>query len=470
VYGQDSWTFKRMTVSYGLRWENWSTGVRLQGMAPGRFVGFRQFGPEDLPAWKTFSPRTGVAYDLFGNGKTALKVSANRYQQMGTTGLANTYNPIALQSQQLAWTDVNGDDIAQGERGCTYLTAGCEINFGQLPTTFGAVVPGCTLVANPGSTPCGNAQVDPDLKRTYTWNYNVGIQHELLPRLSVSVNWFHVDYYNLRLRKNVLQTPADYAPQDVVSPLDGSVIRIYNVSSAKRNQVQYLDTNAPDRKLWYNGFEVTFQARLPGGGSVFGGTTTEKTLAVMCDEPSNPNSLLYCDQRKSGIPFKTSFKLAGSYRLPYGLQLSGALQAMAGQPQGTAPLTGTTQNSATSTTPSGIGSRWLITPTTRYAANCSGPCTPNAIVDPGMTVASMSVPLVAPGTEFFDRLNQLDVTISRVIPVRNVRLEPEAALFNALNASSVSAVRSLNFGTASYEQPSTILQGRFLRLGVKMKW
>ena len=159
VYAQDSWTIKRLTLSLGLRWEDWSTGVRLQGMAPGRFVGPRQFGPEDLPAWKTLSPRTGVAYDVFGNGKTALKFSANRYQQMGTTGLANTYNPIALQSQQLAWTDVNKDDIAQGERGCVYLSAGCEINYGQLPITFGAVVPGCSMIATPGSIPCGNAQI-----------------------------------------------------------------------------------------------------------------------------------------------------------------------------------------------------------------------------------------------------------------------------------------------------------------------
>jgi outer membrane receptor protein involved in Fe transport len=471
IYGQDSWTIKHLTVHYGLRWEYWSAGVPLQGMQAGRFVGARQFGPEDLPAWKTFSPRTGIAYDLFGDGKTALKFSANRYQQMGTTALANSYNPIGLQSQQLAWTDLNGDDIAQGQRGCVYLIAGCEINFGQLPLTFGAVIPGCSMVATPGSIPCGNAQADPDLKRTSTWNYNVGIQHQLLPRLSVSANWFHVDYYNLRVRRNVLQTFADYTPQPVVSPLDGSVIAVYNVSAAKRQQVQYLDTNAPDRKLWYNGVEFTFTARLPRGGTLFGGTTTERILAVMCDEPSNPNNLLYCDQRKGGIPFKTSLKLSGSMPLPWwGLQVSASLQEMAGQPQGTAALSGTPQNSANGATPSGIGTRWLITPTTRYAANCMGPCTPGALVNPGMTVASMSVPLVPPGTEFFDRLHQLDFTVSKAISIGRMRWEPEASVFNTLNATSVSAVRSLNYGTSSYQQPATILQGRFLRLGAKVKW
>src|SRR5215831_2393138 len=136
---------------------------------------------------------------------------------------------------------------------------------------------------------------DRDAKRISTWNYNVGVQQQLLPRLSVSANWFHVDYYNLRVHNNVLQTPADYTAQNVVSPLDGGVITIYNVSSAKRQQVQYLDQSAPNRKLCYNGYEFTFSARLPGGGTIFGGSTTERTLAVMCDEPSNPNNLLYCD-------------------------------------------------------------------------------------------------------------------------------------------------------------------------------
>ena len=132
----------------------------------------------------------------------------------------------------------------------------------------------------------------------------MGVQQQLLPRLSVSANWFHVDYDNLRVRQNVLQTFADYTPQNVVSPLDGSVITIYNVSNAKRQQVQYLDKTAPDRQLSYNGYEFTFSARLPRGGTVFGGSTTERMLAVMCDEPSNPNNLLYCNQRKSGIPYQ----------------------------------------------------------------------------------------------------------------------------------------------------------------------
>jgi hypothetical protein len=472
IYAQDSWTFKRLTLNYGARYEDWATSVPLEANGNGRFVVARQFGPQNLPAYKSINPRFGAVYDLLGNSKTAVKFSANRYQQAGTYGLGAAYNPVALQSAKLTWTDLNHDDIAQGSPGCTFMTPGCEINFAQLPSNFGVAPAGCSMLATVGSIPCGNAQMDPNRNRIYTMNYNVGVQHELLPRVSVSANWYHVDYYNLGLRQNVLQTFADYTPQNVVSPLDGSVITIYNVSKAKVSQVQYLDTNAPNRKQWYNGYEFTFNARLPRGATLFGGVTTDRTLAVMCDEPSNPNNVLYCDQTKSGIPFRTMFKLAGSYTFPLGIQVSGSLQSLPGPPAGTAALTGTTVNSGNSAVPSGIAEAWLITPTTAYAANCPGPCTPGALVDPGMTVSSLSVPLAPPGVLSLDRINQLDLTVARwmVLPGRRVRIQPELSLFNALNVSAVYAYRSLNFLTPSYLQPSSVLQGRIVRAGLQVKW
>ena len=61
---------------------------------------------------------------MFGNGKTAIRAGFNKYMTAATTGFAQIYNPTALTTQSLAWTDLNGDDIAQGERGCVYQTAG----------------------------------------------------------------------------------------------------------------------------------------------------------------------------------------------------------------------------------------------------------------------------------------------------------------------------------------------------------
>src|SRR5262249_57644895 len=98
----------------------------------------------------------------------------------------------------------------------------------------------------------------------------------------------------------------------------GSTITYYNVSAAARSNVNYLDTNASsDRKMWFNGFEYNFNARLPRGMTLFGGGMSERTIAQVCDEQSNPNLLLYSDQTKSGIPFRTQFKIAAPIPPPY---------------------------------------------------------------------------------------------------------------------------------------------------------
>src|SRR5207244_8424179 len=94
-----------------------------------------------MPIWRTFSPRTAVVYDLFGNGKTALRFGFNRFEAAATTTIASLYKPAnaANVQQSAAWTDLNKDDIADGSPGCVYLTPGCEINFANVPKNFGTI-------------------------------------------------------------------------------------------------------------------------------------------------------------------------------------------------------------------------------------------------------------------------------------------------------------------------------------------
>ena len=94
----------------------------------------------------------------------------------------------------------------------------------------------------------------------------------------------------------------------------------------------------------------------------------------------------------------------------------------------------------------------------------------SVLVDPGMTVASLSVPLVAPNTEFGDRINQLDFNVTKTIKIGRISVQPKFDLFNALNVSPVYAVRGLNYGTTSYMQPSSILVGRVFQLGAILKF
>ena len=67
----------------------------------GRFENSVAYGDIFLPTWKDFSPRTSVVYDLFGNGKTAIRAGFNKYMTGATTGFAQIYNPTALTTQSL---------------------------------------------------------------------------------------------------------------------------------------------------------------------------------------------------------------------------------------------------------------------------------------------------------------------------------------------------------------------------------
>jgi len=133
--------------------------------------------------------------------------------------------------------------------------------------------------------------VDPDVKRIYTLNYNLASSNELLPRVSVSANWFHVDYYNLKSATTVLQTFSDYTPQQVISPLDGSAITIYNVSRAKLNR-SVLGHQRAEPEALVHGFEFGFNARLGRGATLFGGHRPTRRSSRRADETSNPNNLL----------------------------------------------------------------------------------------------------------------------------------------------------------------------------------
>jgi hypothetical protein len=457
LYAQDTWSLKRLTINGGLRWEYLNSEVSDQESPAGRFVAERRFAAIAMPVWKDLAPRFGAVYDLFGNAKTALKVGINRYNESRTTFFANIYNPLALTSRDLSWTDLNRDDIAQGALGCAYLSPGCEINFAQLPSNFGQ------RQLN---------RVDPNFKRTYNIETTAGVQHELVPRVSVSTNFYRRTFHRLRVTDNLLRTMNDYSPVSVFNPLTGQPFTIYNLSAAALPRVDNYDTNAGSgRRQVYTGVDFNVNARLPGGAMLFGGFVTERTMRNICDEPDDPNMLLYCDDADNGIPYRPQLKLSGTYPLRWGIQVSAALQSLAGRPTGGFTTTGNKiSGPGYGDTGSPVGTQWLLTPTTRYPANCPAPCPAGALVIPALTSSSLTVPLVAPGVEFLPRLNQLDLSFAKWFTVGQTRIQGQLDIFNALNKSTELSYRSTNATTASYLVPSSILQGRQVRLGVQMKW
>jgi hypothetical protein len=399
--------------------------------------------------------------------------------------MANLFNPSAFLSVTVAWTDLNKDDVAQGPYGCTYLTPGCEINWQAVPATFGQA----SLSA-----------VDPNLKRPYVDQYNVGITNEVLTGVSVTAEWFHNAQGQVMEQINILRpgtyangtvTNANYRPITVFSPVDGTPLTVYDPINATVGRAQsFLVTNDPNLTQVYNAIEFGFNARLPRGARLFGGVGVDQTVANTCAAAAtNPNFLIsigstnYCDQTQSGIPWRTGVKLVGTYPLPwFGVIVSGSYQGLPGYLVGTQALTAGGAGAPNFTLISGRGSYWPVSAATRYTVcpgnSASQGCVVGALVAPGLISSPVNVPLVSPGTEQLPRLNQVDFSIAKRVKLGRMTIDPKIDLFNAFNSSAYFTDRTEAFtasatpgaSAGAYLWPGSILQGRLLRIAAVVNW
>jgi len=146
------------------------------------------------------------------------------------------------------WKDANGDDIAQDSE----IGPSGNANFG----------------VSTGRSP------EPGLSREYNVETAVGVQHQLLPRLSIFGGYFHRHFYNQEAQKNPQLTAADWTSFQVANPLgNGETITLFNLNPAKASSYasQLIDVNSDINRTIYDGFEVSFTARLPRRSTVFGG-------------------------------------------------------------------------------------------------------------------------------------------------------------------------------------------------------
>jgi len=423
VYAQDSWSYKRLTLNPGVRFYALRESVDPGVAPPGRFVPGRTFpGIPSLLDWTTVAPRFGAAYDLTGDARTALKASVSKYYA-SVTNQYNFYKPLTNQTDNRNWAD------------CDYVPGTSTCSGRVLPTN------GDNIAQDNEIGPSTNNQFglaparrkDPNLKRPYNVEYSVGVDRQLTSFLSISGAWFRRDGYDPAKTDNLLISPSDYASFVVANPLTGEPLTVYNLNRAKLGLSDLLDTTATDgdmNRRGYRGFESTFNLRLPGGAGVFGGWWTDKEIMVACDG-DDPNTFLYCDQSTLDIPFVHNFKLAGSAQLPLGILLGSGIVSYAGN---------------------------------RLRVDWAVPA--NAF--PGGRTQPVTVPLIPPGSKFFKRWTQVDLSVKKLFSIGAHEIEGALDMFNLLN-SNVVLDQNQSFGP-TLDQPIQILQPRLLRVSAQWKF
>jgi len=406
LYVQDVWTTRRLTISPGIRFDHFNSSIPAQTEAAGRFVPVRQFDAiSDIPNWNNVSPRIGVSYDLTGKGKTAVKGNFGVYVQSQGPGYASTYNPAVFSTDQRTWTDLNKDDVAQENE------IGPSRN-----NTFGVR---------------RNQNPDPSIKRPYQRVWDIGVQHEVLKGLAVSVSYNQRSFYNIIWTQNLSIPYSQYTPILIGDPWNaGQSITVYNVNRSVFGLVNELDTNSNVNTRVYKGVDVSVGWRLPKGGTLTGGTSTGRTLTNTCDV-EDPNNQRFCDYNQYDFPMQTLFKLSGTYPLPYGVRLSGTYQH----------------------TP---GNERIIT----YQVT--------AAQAPGLVAASVNERLNSPGSVFNDTVNQVDFSITKSFRRGSYEVRPELSVFNLFNSNAV-LTQTNTFGGA-LGNAIAILPQRMARLGLAVKF
>jgi carboxypeptidase family protein len=472
IYAQDKWSVKHLTASYGLRYDYFASSFPEQHAGPAALAPTRDitFPAQPNTAWHDLSPRFGLSVDPKGNGKTALKVSLNRYLQNEAAGspLAAEPNPLntLVTNTTRSWNDANRDYVPD----CNLVSPLANGECGAMANpAFGSARPGATY--------------DPKLlrgwdKRVANWEFSAGVQRELFARTSIDVAYFRRSYRNFTVTDNRAVSAADFDRFSITVPVDQrlpngggyTVSGLYDLKPTSfgrpADNFVTLASNYGHQVERWQGVDATVNLRPRAGLMVQGGLSTGSTLIDICDVAAKvPEMLLgvlnaasnattpqvlavstnnaaaiqnqwtpaqYCRQHS---PFLTNVKFAGSYTIPRAdVLVSGTLRSVPG-PEIYANYTAT-----------------------------------NAVIQPSLGrplsggVANLPVTIVEPGTVYGERLNQVDMRVGKIVHFGRTRTLVNLDVYNLFNANTV---LSVNYAYATWQRPTSILLARFAKIGVQ---
>ena len=470
---QDQWTLSRLTLNGGVRLDMLGSSTPEVEGAAGLFRSAATY-PADNPGWvgKDISPRMGAAYDVFGNGKTAIKTSLGRYIAFtGAGGIAsglagaNNFATLITSSTTRNWNDANGNLVPD----CVLTNFSANGECGALANlTLGSTRPGTNFDFE---------QMRGWQKRGYNWQFNANLQHQLGERLAAGFGYYRTWYGNFVATQNRAVTAASFdsycvtAPTDARLPTSGQEIcGLFDIKPASFGLADNLVTKASqfgDLQQSYDGFDLSLNTRLGGGKLLAGGVSFGRTVVDNCalaQRPditatgltaATPRGEAFCRNEQ---PWSSTaqFKLQGVYPLPWGLQASGTLQNI-----NTFAVAATRVYTNAAIRPS-LG---------RDLGSCRGAATCNG---------TASISMSPDGTFYAPRLTQMDLRFSKSFKLGRARILGNFDAYNVLNSGAAVQVNgtygtgttpgSGTAGTNAWQRPLTLIGPRLFKFGGQLDW
>jgi hypothetical protein len=336
AFAQDRWMIGRATINAGVRIDGVKAYLPAQSSPAGTWVAERSFPERDVFSFSAnVAPRFGVSYDLFGTGRTALKGYVGRFYNQFGSELAEASNQNALAQLQVPWTDRNGN--LRADPG--------ELNLANF-TGFAA-----------GLFP----PIDGDANRPYSDEFNIGVDHQLMRDLAVSVSYHrrhHRDGLTIldRARPTSAYTPVQ---RTYSHPQVGThTITVFSLDPALVTRRERAITNVEGLKSDYDGVQFSVNKRMSNRWQMLAGLTLQSHegfahSGTFTDTGNNTdfNNPNYQLNRADSVVFTDipwSVTISGSYQLPYEIVFSGKYTARDGDPLNrTTVITGLPQGSDT---------------------------------------------------------------------------------------------------------------------------
>jgi hypothetical protein len=474
---QEQYTLNRLTLQGALRYDSPRSWYPEQRVGGTRFLPQVIEFPETdgVTGYHDITPRVGAAYDVFGNGKTAIKGNIGKYLESASSGGAGVYgsvNPTLRLASGVGgggitppgvsrnWTDANNNFVPD----CDLLNPNA-----QSPATTGSIDTCGTINNLAFGTNTFTTTYDPELfsgwgVRASDWSAGLSVQQEIFPRASVEVAYVRRWFSGFQATDNRAYAASDYetfaitVPDDSRFPNAGQTITgLYGLKPGVPfgrvdNYIQ-LAENIGERTQYANNIDVTLNIRTSNGLTMQGGYSTTNLVNDTCEiRAALPESAELNPFCHTETGFRPQFRALAAYTIPrVDVQVSGVWQDKPG-----ASLNANI--------------------TVFTAGSTTDPTNTNALIGGYRynTSTSRNINVLEPNTLFGDRIRELDFKVAKIMNFAGKRLTAGVDIYNALN-NNVTLTYNQTYGLseaqrAAYLNPTSWMSPRMLRFTVEFAY